>query len=87
MACTMKDVRKGTRIVLRSGMEAEVLDNLTNRATRMCKVFGAAHGMYDEMGSVYSSDIQSALLNGAWEVVVHSTKTLQTAQARQSWGF
>jgi len=87
MSVTMKDVRKGTRVVLRSGMEAEVLDNLTNRQTRMCKVFGAAHGMYDEMGSVYSSDIVEAHIGGAWEFVTHSTKTLQTAQARQSWGF
>ena len=88
MAVTMKDVRKGTRVVLRSGMEAEVLDNLTNRQTRMCKVFGAAHGMYDEMGSVYSSDIHSAQMSdGVWHVVTHDTKTLKLAQARQSWGF
>lgn len=83
MACTMKDVRKGTRVVLRNGWEAEVLDNLTNRQTRMCKVFGD----YTEMGSVYSSDIVTAFLDGNWEVVVHSTKTLVTAQARKSWGF
>lgn len=83
MACTMKDVRKGTRVVLRNGWEAEVLDNLTNRQTRMCKVFGT----YTEMGSVYSSDIVQALVGGQWEMVTHSTKTLVTAQARQSWGF
>ena len=83
MACTMKDVRKGTRVVLRNGWEAEVLDNLTNRQTRMCKVFGT----YTEMGSVYSSDIVQALVGGQWEMVTSSTKTLVTAQARQSWGF
>ena len=83
MSVTMKDVRKGTRVVLRNGWEAEVLDNLTNRQTRMCKVFGD----YTEMGSVYSSDIQSAFLDGKWEMVVHTTKTLVTAQARKSWGF
>lgn len=83
MSVTVKDVRKGTRIVLRNGWEAEVLDNLTNRATRLCKVFGD----YTEMGSVYTSDIVEAFVNGNWEFVQHSTKTLQTAQARQSWGF
>jgi hypothetical protein len=84
MAITMKYVRKGTRVMLRNGWEAEVLDNLTNRATRMCKVFGT----YTEMGSVYSSDIVSAVdTDGVWHVVVHSTKTLQRAKARQSWGF
>jgi hypothetical protein len=80
----MKDVRKGTKVALRNGWEAEVLDNLINRATRMCKVFGT----YTEMGSVYSSDVVSAQMpDGVWHVVTHSTKTLQTAQARKSWGF
>ncbi len=85
MACTVKDVRKGTRVVLRNGWEAEVLDNLTNRATRMCKVYGT----YTEMGSVYTSDIVSAQMpDGVWHVVVHSTKTLELATARKSrWGF
>lgn len=84
MAVEMKNVRKGTRVVLRNGWEAEVMDNLTNRATRMCKVFGT----YTEMGSVYSSDIVSAMdSEGQWHVVTHSVKTLQTAKARQSWGF
>jgi hypothetical protein len=84
MAVSIKDVRKGTRVILRNGWEAEVLDNLTNRQTRMCNVFGE----YEEMGSVYTSDIVSALdSEGQWHVVTHSVKTLQTAKARQSWGF
>lgn len=84
MSVTVKDVRKGTRVVLRNGWEAEVLDNLTNRQTRMCRVFGD----YTEMGSVYSSDIHSAQMpDGVWHVVTHDTKTLKLAQARQSWGF
>jgi hypothetical protein len=83
MAITMKEVRKGTKVALRNGWEAEVLDNLTNRQTRMCK-----YGKYTEMGSVYSSDIVSAQdEDGVWHVVTHSTKTLQTAQARKMWGF
>lgn len=83
MAVEMKYVRKGTRVILRNGWEAEVLDNLTNRQTRMCKVYGE----YTEMGSVYTSDIVQAFIGGQWEMVTHSTKTLVTAQARQSWGF
>jgi hypothetical protein len=70
-------------VVLRNGWEAEVLDNLTNRATRMCKVYGT----YTEMGSIYTSDLYSAFIGGQWELVTHSAKVLQTAQARQSWGF
>ena len=83
MAVTTKEVRKGTRIVLRDGREGEVLDNLTTRATRMCKVFG----VYTEMGSIYSTDIAEAFVNGNWEMVEHSAKALQTAKARQAWGF
>jgi hypothetical protein len=83
MAVTMKEVRKGARITLRNGWEAEVLDNLTNRPTRMCKVFGD----YTEMGSVYSSDIVGMLVGDTWQPVAHSAKTLELAAARKSWGF
>lgn len=84
MAVEMKFVTKGTRVVLRNGWEAEVLDNLTNRSTRMCKVFGT----YTEMGSVYSTDIVSAQMpDGVWHVVRHSTKQLVAAQNRKQWGF
>ena len=83
MSCTMKDVRKGTQVILRNGNEAEVMDNLTNRATRMCKVYG----WNVEMGSVYSSDIAQAFIGGEWEFVTHDTKTLKLAKARASWGF
>lgn len=84
MGISIKDVKKGTIVCLRNGWEAEVMDNLTNRQTRMCKVFGE----YTEMGSVYTSDIHSARTpDGVWHVVIHSAKTLQTAAARKSWGF
>lgn len=84
MAITMKMVTKGTIVKLRNGWEAEVLDNLTNRQTRMCKVYGR----HTEMGSVYSSDIVSAMdEDGVWHVVVHSTATLVAAQNRQLAGF
>lgn len=83
MAVTMKDVRKGARVTLRNGWEAEVLDNLTNRQTRMCEVFGD----YTEMGSVYSSDIVGMLIGDTWYPIAHSAKTLELANARKSWGL
>lgn len=83
MAVTMKDVRKGTLVVLRNGWEAIVEDNLTNRATRLCTVAGVVV----EMGSVYSTDIQSAFLDGQWHVVRHSDKALIVAKERQLFGF
>jgi hypothetical protein len=79
----MKDVRKGTLVVLRNGWEAIVEDNLTNRATRMCKVYGT----YTEMGSCYSSDIHSALINGQWELVRHTPAQLKAAENRKLFGF
>jgi hypothetical protein len=83
MAVSIKDVRKGTRVTLRNGWEAEVMDNLTNRQTRMCKVFGD----YVEVGSVYASDIAEAFVGGNWEVVNHSRNTLVLARNRKAWGF
>lgn len=83
MAVSIKDVKKGTRVVLRNGFTADVLDNLTNRQTRMCKVYGD----FEEMGSVYTSDIVEAYVGGNWEFVQHSPTTLKTAKARASWGF
>ena len=84
MAVEMKDVRKGTRVVLRNGWEAEVLDNQVRQSTRMCKVYG----VHTEMGSVYSTDIVSAQMpDGVWHVVRHSTKQLVAAKNRQLAGF
>lgn len=83
MAVSIKDVRKGTRVTLRNGWQAEVLDNLTNRQTRMCKVFGD----YVEVGSVYTSDIAEAFIGGNWEFVAHNRKTLELASARKAWGL
>lgn len=83
MAVAMKDIRKGTRVMLSNGWEAEVLDNLTNRSTRMCKVYGT----YTEVGSCYSTDIQSAFVDGVWHFVRHSDKQLAAKANRASWGF
>lgn len=83
MAVSIKDVKKGTRVELRNGWEAIVLDNLTNRQTRMCEVFGT----YREMGSVYTSEIAKAFIGGVWETIEHSAKTRQLATERAVWGF
>lgn len=84
MAVEMKDVRKGTLVCLRNGWEAEVMDNQVRQSTRMCRVYGT----YTEMGSVYSTDIVSALMpDGVWHVVRHSTKQLVAAKNRQLAGF
>jgi len=83
MACTMKDVRKGTKVQLRNGNIALVMDNLTNRATRMCQVYGT----YTDMGSVYTSDIYKAFIGENWEFVTHTPQVLATAKSRQLAGW
>lgn len=84
MAVSTKEVRKGTLVCLRNGWEAEVLDNATNRQTRLCKVFGT----YTETGSVYSTDIVSARMpDGIWYVVEHTPAQLKAHAARKALGF
>ena len=82
-----KDVRKGAYVRLRNGMEATLLDNQVRRATRLAYVFGSKVGLYDEAGSVYTSDILAVRTGHAWEPVEHSAATLELASARAAWGF
>lgn len=46
------ELKKGTRIKLRNGWEADIMDNQRGN-TRICRVFGD----FDECGSVYAHDI------------------------------
>jgi hypothetical protein len=84
MAISIKDVRKGSRVQLRNGWEADVADNMVNSQTRMCTVYGD----YTEMGSVYSTDIVSArMADGTWQFVQHTPRALAIHKARTAWGF
>ena len=40
MSISIKDVKKGTRVMLRNGWEAKVEDNTVNSQTRTCTVYG-----------------------------------------------
>lgn len=79
----MKDVRKGARIRLKNGWEADVLDNQTTQQTRVCRVYG----FETEAGSVYSTDIAQVLVNGVWEKVDPTASQLKAAANRRAWGF
>lgn len=81
------EIQKGTEVLLRNGFQAVVMDNQKRQATRLCKVYGAAHGMYDEVGSVYSSDIVQAKVDGAWVKVSMSAKQAESAAMRRAMGF
>jgi hypothetical protein len=84
MAISIKNVKKGTQVVLRNGWKAKVEDNTVNRHTRLCTVYGD----YTEMGSVYTTDIVEAQMSdGSWQIVEHSPTQLKVSKARAGWGF
>ena len=66
-AMKTNEIKKGTRIMLRNGWEADMADNMKGNA-RMAKVYG----FETEIGSVYAHDIASVLINGQWQSVEHT---------------
>jgi hypothetical protein len=83
LVVSIKDVKKGARVLLANGWEADVLDNTVNAHTRMCNV----HGMYEEMGSVYSTDIVAVKMGNGWVRVQHTPGQTKAASNRGNWGF
>ena len=49
---TTNELKKGDRVMLRCGWEADIMDNMKGN-TRLAKVYGD----FTEIGSVYSHDI------------------------------
>ena len=79
----ISEVKKGSRVELRNGFLATVLDNLTNGQTRLCNV----EGFVTEMGSVYSSDMLNVLTPWGWSPIQHTPKQLAGRKARQQMGW
>lgn len=79
----ISEVRKNTRVRLRNGWEARVLDNTVKAHTRTCEVFG----LYTEMGSVYTTDIVQAQVFLEWHAVEHTANQIKAANARSAMGF
>ena len=66
------DIKKGARVMLRNGWEADMTDSLKGN-TRIAKVYG-----YEtETGSVYSHDIVKVKVDGVWEAVEHTEAQLK----------
>lgn len=73
------DLKKGARVRLRNGWEADIADNMKGN-TRMAKVYG----FETEIGSVYSHDIAAVKVGEAWEPIEHTpaqVKLRRTAAA------
>ena len=84
------DIKKGTEIKtkqLGTPVSGVMMDNLKGN-TRMIKTNGSEVGLFDEMGSVYSTDIILAKNSeGVWEEVEHTDKQSKDADFRRLAGF
>ena len=84
------DIKKGTEIKtkqLGASVSGVMMDSLRGN-TRMIKTNGSEIGMFDEIGSVYATDIILAKNDkGEWEKVEHTDKQTLNADFRRLAGF
>ena len=84
------DIKKGTEIRTKQlgvSVSGIMMDSLKGN-TRMIKTFGSEVGMFDEIGSVYATDIIMAVnSDGVWEDVEHTDKQTKNADFRRLAGF
>lgn len=66
------DLKKGAKVLLRSGWEADMWDNMKGNA-RVALVYG----FETEAGSVYAWDILAVKQDGKWFKVTHTEKQLK----------
>ena len=63
------ELKKGTKILLKSGFGAILMDNKKGNI-RLANV----SGIFNEIGSIYAIDIESAFINNEWQLVTHSCR-------------
>jgi hypothetical protein len=63
------DLKKGTQILLKNGFGAILYDNKKGNI-RLAEV----DGIFKELGSIYSYDIDQAFINNAWQPVTYTKK-------------
>ena len=84
------DIKKGTNIRTKQlglSVSGIMMDNARGN-TRLIKTFGSEIGMFDEIGSVYATDIVMAENSkGIWEDVEYTEKQLQSIKMRDQFGF
>ena len=84
------DIKKGTEIKtkqLGTPVSGVMMDSLKGN-TRMIKTNGSEVGMFDEIGSVYATDIIAAKnSDGEWEDVEHTDKQTKAESFRSAAGF
>ena len=84
------DIKKGTNIRTKQlgvSVNGVMMDSLKGN-TRLIKTFGSEIGLFDEIGSVYSTDIIMAEnSDGVWEDIEHTDKQSKDADFRRLAGF
>ena len=84
------DIKKGTEIKtkqLGASVSGVMMDSLKGN-TRLIKTFGSEVGLFDEIGSVYATDIILAEnSDGVWEDVEHTDKQLKAIEMREQFGL
>ena len=89
------DLKKGDLVVLESGIEARIEDNVKGQI-RMAYVFGEKVGLFNEMGSIYATDIVAVNVNeqyerspdgDRWFSVTQPSKYAEGAAMRKAMGL
>ena len=84
------DIKKGTEIRTKQlgvSVSGVMMDNLKGN-TRLIKTNGSEVGLFDEVGSVYATDIVMAInSDGIWENVEYTDKQIKSIQMRDQLGF
>lgn len=82
MIINVNDLKSGTEVLLRNGFSA-ILKDSKKGMTRMALVYG----IYEEMGSIYATDIVEANVNGNYIVVEYPDKYIKAMNNRRAFGF
>jgi len=77
------DLKRGSRIKLSNGWEAEIADNMKGN-TRMALVYG---DFCTEMGSVYSHDISHVKIADQWFPIEHTPQQIKLKEQLERIGF
>lgn len=76
------DLKRGSRVMLRNGWEADIMDNMKGQ-TRLARVYGD----FTDIGSVYSHDIQSVKIGEEWFPIEHTDTQLKLKDQLSKMGF
>ena len=84
------DIKKGSKIRTKQlgvTVSGVMMDNMKGN-TRLIETFGSEVGLFDEIGSVYATDIVMAENSeGIWEDVEYTDKQIKSIQTREQFGF